>query len=602
MSNLEKNISSEQLAQMLKEQKEKEKKEKKEKEAEEKKQQKENESDENFQVRRWNAFVRAEKILKDTDMKFFRDSVPRYFRSLTTKLIDKKNGVESFTTEIKFYPPSSLRENWIELDDELARKMFRIMVEGGETISVKNPETEQWEQHTYPARVYEKITNTLKLTDEKTYNLLRLDDKLNPNYKEDDIIKISPYMRALMSAVSGNNIEWNTAMSDWVGDKEENRVWLEKWCYGAVHADIGNSMASLPVIYGPGKNGKNALFDVVFKQLLGKECCFCSTWDVLHSNFDGFKLNKVVMFIDEVPAREDWSTFKNMTGSPDSFVKQKYGPEFNIENTIRYAVGCNNETYPLPVEDGPQMMRVSPIKTQRTSTFAENTVKILDQENYPGYCRQLLADSDNTIVVDDLTDFSVGDALLRGILFREWASRESAQQFLNYLDYTYRSTTGNYSLAPLRGRDWAEVIDEKESIINKVAQYVVSEAIETISTRELYEIYRMLQEDRSDVKMKFAGFAGRIKPIMMETGKYYFYQNPTIKDGTRVGIYCSILGKTEFRDYEIDSRKFIQEVDLYKDSGSWQKRISVLKYKEKKALDNQLRIQQLNQLINPEKD
>jgi len=572
------------------------------KQQQEKKKAKEEESAEDYEIRRWNSFINAERVMAATDMKFYRDSAPKYFRSLTTTLSDKKTGVEMYNTEIKFYPPSSLRENWIELDDELSRKIFRIMVEGGE-ISVKNPETGQWETHQYSPRVFDKITNTLKTVDEKTYNLLRLDDKLKPNYGTEDTPVISSYMRALVNAISGNNITWNEKMQDWVGDKEENRVWFEKWCYGAVHADIGNPTASLPVIFGKGKVGKNAMFDIVFKQILGKESCFSSTWDVLHGNFDGFKMNKVVMFIDEVPARNDWSAFKNMTGSPDSFVKMKYGAEFTIENTIRYVIGCNEETYPLPVEDGPQMMRVSPIKTQRNNTFAENFVKITNQEqNDENYCRNLLAELDPKLDVDELSNFEIGDMLLRGALHNEWASREAAQEFLNYLDYTYRSDNGFYNNPPLRGADWAEVIEEKESTVNKIVQYIIEEQIEQISNKELYEIYKVLQEDRSDTKMKFNGFAAKIKPLLLETGLYKFLRNATVKDGSRVSLFVRLESTDDFKEYEIDSNKFIVEVDMYKGTGAWQKKTPMLKYKKNKSNKEHYDLNRIMNWINPEKD
>ena len=595
-----KNMSSEELAKAAKAQAERERKEKKAREAEEKKAAKIEETEESFQKRRWDAFVKAEQVMAATDMKFYRDAAPKYFRSLTTTLLDEKTAVEIYNTEIKFYPPSSLRENWIELDDELARKMFRTMVEGGD-ITVQDPGTGSWITTTYEPKVFDKITNTLKKVDEKTYNMLRLDDKLYPNYEENSVPKLSNYMRALVNSISGNNIEWNSSIQAWVGDKEENRVWFEKWIYGTVHADIGNSTASLPVIFGPGKVGKNAMFDIVFKQILGKEACFSSTWDVLHGNFDGFKMNKVVMFIDEVPARDDWSAFKNMTGSPDSFVKMKYGAEFTIENTIRYAIGCNNETYPLPLEDGAQMMRVSPMKTQRNSTFATNFVKIEDREHHKGYCRELLASLDPTLDIEDLTDFEVGDLLLRKSLYSDWASRHAAQEFLNYLDYTYKSENGLYNLPPLRGEDWAEIIEEKESTVNKLVYYVNEESVETISVQELYEIYKLLQEDRSEIKMKLNGFASKIKPLMLENGVYKFYRSATIKGGNRVGIY-SRLPITDYSHYEMDTTRYIEEVQISREGAIWLKKKPMLKYSTTKNIKMTTRIMNINRLISPEKD
>jgi hypothetical protein len=314
-------------------------------------------------------------------------------------------------------------------------------------------------------------------------------------------------------------------------------------------------------------------------------------------------MNKVMMFIDEVPSRNDWSTFKNMTVSPDSFVKMKYGAEFTIENTIRYVIGCNEETYPLPVEDGPQMMRVSPIKTQRNSTFAENFVKITNQEqNDENYCRNLLAELDPKLDVDELSNFEIGDMLLRGALHNEWASREAAQEFLNYLDYTYRSDNGFYNNPPLRGADWAEVIEEKESTVNKIVQYIIEEQIEQISNKELYEIYKVLQEDRSDTKMKFNGFAAKIKPLLLETGLYKFLRNATVKDGSRVSLFVRLESTDDFKEYEIDSNKFIVEVDMYKGTGAWQKKTPMLKYKKNKSNKEHYDLNRIMNWINPEKD
>jgi hypothetical protein len=340
----------------------------------------------------------------------------------------------------------------------------------------------------------------------------------------------------------------------------ENVQWLEKWIYGTIHADIGNNMVSFPVIYGPGKVGRNALFDVVLKQCLGKDACFSGTWDIIHGNFDGYKLGKVVMFIDEVPEKGSWDILKNMTGSTDSFVKQKYGAEFVIDNTVRYAIGTNEEVYPLPVENGPQMMRVSPIKTNRLSTFAENTIKMLDQLNYIGYCRQLLKDSDDTLDVDNMDDFVVGDTLLRNVLQNEWASREANQKLLNYLDYTYKSESGNYSLAPLRGRDWDDIARDRLPAVQKVVDYIIEQDINTITTMELYEIYKVIQQDRSDAIKKMAGFSQSISELLAQKG-YKKHDQAYLANGTRATIYDSTI-KESFRDYDINIDKYIVEIQM----------------------------------------
>jgi hypothetical protein len=249
-----------------------------------------------------------------------------------------------------------------------------------------------------------------------------------------------------------------------------------------------------------------------------------------------------------------------MTGSTDSFVKQKYGAEFVIDNTVRYAIGTNEEVYPLPVENGPQMMRVSPMKTNRLSTFAENTVKMLDHVHGQGYCRQLLKDSDDTLDVDNMDDFTVGDMLLRNVLQHEWASREACQKLLNYLDYTYSSETGNYSLAPLRGQDWEIIIKDRIPAVKQVVDYILDQNIETISVPELYEIYKVVQTERSDMVKKMSGFSQVVKDLLTQEG-YTHHSQAYISDGIRTTIY-HIGVQDNFKDYKMNIDKFIVEVNM----------------------------------------
>ena len=189
---MEKKLTSDELKRMLELAKQQEKSE------EQKKREEESSS-----IERWNSFVRAEEVLKDTDMRFYRDSQPKYFRKLQTKSWHKKTKVEYLNTEVKFYPPGTLAENWIQLKSQSARDMFRIMVEGGE-ITVKNPETNEVLKQLYPSKVYDKITNTLKDVDEKTYNMLDLNDKLEPNYSLEEKPECPIIHKALFNAVQNS--------------------------------------------------------------------------------------------------------------------------------------------------------------------------------------------------------------------------------------------------------------------------------------------------------------------------------------------------------------------------------------------------------------
>lgn len=525
------------------------------KQEQERKRRKEENDSAKESAEKWNNFVKAEKVLKETDMKFHRDAQPRYFRKLTTTSTNKKTGVEYINTEIKFYPPSSLKENWIELDNDGARRMFRIMVEGGD-INVVNPNTGERVSESYTPRVFDKLTNTLKAVDDKTYNLLDLSDRMFP--QEVDEVECPIVTKAMLYALSGNTITWNEETKQWDCDKPENLVWLEKWIYGTVYADIGNNMASFPVWFGSGKVAKNAMNDTLIPQILGKEACFTGTWDLFHSNFDGYKLGKVFMFMDEIPEKGSWSAIKNWTGSTDSYVKQKYGSEFQIENTIRYAIGTNSDTYPLPVEDGPQMMRVSPIKTVKTSTAAENVVKMIDKQYGEGACRLMLKEHNNTLDVDSMSDFEVGDALMRDKLNDTWAGRDAAQVFLNYLHKTYKSENGSYSLPPLRGTDWHEIMEAKAPSVIQLVEYIKEEGIEAISSTEAFELYKVLQQTRSGgqatYNMTQNGFSQRFKAIICENG-YHQHRKVIIGDKSQVTLYT--------KDIDFDFSTYEENIDEY---------------------------------------
>jgi hypothetical protein len=545
---------------------------------------KQEETEEEKIINEWNAFVIAKNLVETTDMNFFRDGQAKYFNKLMTTTVNPKSGVVEYETDIKYYPPHSLKDNWLEFKNERVLIWFRKIIDGGK-ITVKNPETDELITFDFESRLYEKLTNTVRQVDSKVYNLLDLSDKLVPNYNKDEKQECPPILKALLYSCSGNEITWNEETNQWDCDKQENLDWYEKWVYGTVHADIGNPMASMPVTFGSGKVGQNALADIVFPSIMGRQTCMSTIWDVIHGNFDGFKLGKVFIFIDEVPERDDWNRLKNMTGSPQAFVRQKYGAEFTIDNCIRYALSSNSETYPGPVENGRQMERYSPIKKNPKSTFAENTVKILDKIHGENYCRNLLKEYNDSLDVDTMSDFAVGDSLLRTALADQWQSREAGQQLLNYLDQTYASSKGSYSNPPLRGRDWSEIIQSKGNINDKVTHYCVDQDIDTITINELYEIYKVLQSERNDSPKKINGFAATIKPLMEEVG-YKAFGQASIAGGTRTTVYSKT--SDDFAEYQENVDRFIVTANLSDDTFH-KATVRRLRWEKKSSINDELK-------------
>lgn len=500
-------------------------------------------------------FHNALKVYDSTEMNFFLDKTPQYFRKLKTSKVNIKSKKTEITTEIVYNTHNSLYPCWTGLMHPFARDMFRRMI-GGEEIRIFNPESEDFESFTFPSRVYEKLVNTVDQVDEKTFNILDLSNVMKPNYVK-DTTQVCPILhRALYFALSGNTIKWDTELNDWVGDKPENLEFMEKWTYGIVCANIGNNMLPMPIIYGAGKVGKNAAFEIVIPTILGAELAFVGTWDTVDSGFNAFKLGKVFVFVDEIPERSEWNKVKNATGSLKEYIKTKYGPEFQVDNCVAYAMGSNSTLFPLPFEEGKQMIRVSPIKVVNTSTFADNAYKMLNQARGADYCRQLMFD--NGMDPKEMTDFEVGDALLKTLLASEWQTRESSQQFLNYLDQKYVSN--RYHLTPLRGQDWAEIAEYKKDAVKATAEFVIAHNPAIISTHEIYEIYKVIQNERnSSVSKQLNSVTENIREYMATAG-YIYTKDAVIHGGIRTNIFRRPdLIRGELKDYEENFSNYIAD-------------------------------------------
>jgi hypothetical protein len=525
----------------------------------------------------WEAFKKADELYQSHEWYFFSDNQPRYFHQLTTEEYDPKTDVASSRTELKTYSPTAMLQSFLELRTSGAMDKFRQMLHGVAFTVIdmdeyKKTGVEKPLPVQCPNRVRKRLTNTLRIVDDNTYNMLQLKDKLVPEITAQ--YELNPIHLALFAACSGSVLEWDGENNHWTVGKPENLEWLMKWYYGRIHADIGNFAASMPVLYGKGKVGRNALFDVVMKQALGKDACFTGTWNDLHGSFDGFKIGKVFIFIDEIPESSKWDEIKHMTGNPEKLVKQKYGPEFVVESTISYAMGSNQMVYPLPVEDGHQMMRVSPILINPDSTFAENTLKVLDRKYGEGHCRRLLQESNPLLNVTVMTDFEIGDALLRKQLNSQWASREEVQGLLNYLHQSFGQ--GQYILPPLRTKDWEMLVQDRMDPVKQVIRYLDEENVMDISFEELYAIYEVIVSERHDRARHKQGFAQHIKP-QLESAGWQTYSKVYVRvDGqvqtVRTTMY-SRNGRHNWQNYVIKRSNYVQEIKVGQDDYDTEKRL-----------------------------
>ena len=527
-------------------------------------------------AREWMAFKMAIKVYEDTGMCFHRASPPRYFHKNVYIDKDIKTKKERRKTEIEFFSLESMKDNWLELQSETARKFLRRIVDGGD-VAIFNPETEVMETYNFPRRVYSKLGNTRHIPDEKTYNMIDFRDVMEPTNLQNpkEVVECPPILKSLMYSMAGAKFDWNTE-GEIVCDKQDAVDWLEKWIYGVVYADRGNNMLSLPVFFGKGKRGRNALCDLIIPEILGQELSFSGTWSTVDSGFNAFKLGKIFVYIDEIPAREEWNKFKSLTGSPYDYVKQKYGPEFLVENTTAFCIGANEPSFPLPFEDGEQMMRVSPINCTNSNTFAENAYAILEHES-PGSVETLLKsiDVDYENIKNDV--FMQGDTVLRN--FGDlWRTREVVQQFLNYLHHRFQvSENGLYTLMPLRGKDWDEIASTKSNPVLRTVEHVEEHKADIITILELHEIYKVLVGKKEDKFVKQIGnFSTEIWSIMEKAGWQRKQQcrvkipktlGQNVKDmrdgGNVAATYETIQTTLFFRNNTVDISKHIVSVDSY---------------------------------------
>lgn len=433
-------------------------------------------------------------------------SQTRYFYKKTivdTHRITKKPLPE---TSLTFFSFTQLYPHFAEMESKLAQSYLRKIIEGQVVeCPVEGSDTE-YDQIQLEPRVYKKLGNTRHVPGPENYNLLDLSGIMKPS---GTVVKACPkILRALMMSLTGNKRTWE--QDHWEYTKEESMLWLEKWIYGAICADIGNPFLGMPVIFGAGKVGKNALFDVILPAMLGTHLCFSATWSTIDGNFNAFKVGKVFTFIDEVPSRDDWDKLKNLTGSPVSYVKEKYGPEFIIENTVANVIGSNETVYPLPLEDGKQMTRVSPIEVYKDSTFACNVVELLGQLEVATKLLEAGVD------ITGFDDYELGDTYLKTFT-DAWSGKEVLQEFLDYLHTTYGQ--GTYNLQPLRGKDWRKITNGKKSYLEQTAEYIIERNPEYITLPEVFEIYKVISGDTTGNYQKKSGNVSiQIAPYLEEVG------------------------------------------------------------------------------------
>ena len=461
------------------------------------KKQKASEKEELNELQRYEQFCNARDAMARYNFAFQRRN-GEYF--ITKVFVDKDkhdSDIERHTTELESYGYELLGKAFIELEHPVAKKFLRRMVEGTSfTVPTGDGEYETWEG---PRRIYHKLVNTIHVPDPDTYNIINLDNIVKPTGIETEC----PWaLKSLFKALGAG--------------KEENIEHIEKFIYSTCVADIGNNQTPFPVFYGKGKVGKNALFELVIPGIIGKESVFTGTWSLVgESNFNQFKLGKVLIFIDEIPERSEWTKVKNWTGSTTEYIKVKYGPEYLIDNVTALAFGSNETTFPLPWEDGEQMQRVSPMKVGNT-TFAEYIVKDANAL----YGDTFIADALMARIGEVPESIHMqGDKFLRNFK-AEWCGKDVIQQLVNYLDTKYNPGEGKrFALQPLRGTDWDDLTHEKKDYVYRALDWCIDKKMDYIIVDEAYAVFEHMNKvSKKDIYKKVEGFGKMAAIYLKEKG------------------------------------------------------------------------------------
>jgi hypothetical protein len=121
-------------------------------------------------------------------------------------------------------------------------------------------------------------------------------------------------------------------------------LWLLDWLAHIVQRPQ-ERCSLVPVLIGDQGTGKGFLFDRIMKVILGNFHNTINRSSILKERFNYEQACKFLTFIDEASWRgdkEEDGILKNLTGSKQMTVEQKFGGRFAVNNYSRYAIASNN--------------------------------------------------------------------------------------------------------------------------------------------------------------------------------------------------------------------------------------------------------------------
>lgn len=127
------------------------------------------------------------------------------------------------------------------------------------------------------------------------------------------------------------------------GDVDKG-LWLLDWLAHMVQRPH-ERCSLVPVLIGDQGTGKGMLFDRIMKTILGSYHNTINRSSILKERFNYEQACKFLTFIDEASwrgDREEDGILKNLTGSKQMTVEQKFGGRFAVNNYSRYAIASNN--------------------------------------------------------------------------------------------------------------------------------------------------------------------------------------------------------------------------------------------------------------------
>lgn len=237
---------------------------------------------------------------------------------------------------VKLYD-DPFRDRHISLKPEAVREMYPLL---------RDNWSEFYEVLIAMGRKYDTVDATFRDVPKHILNLMKV-DFLTPS--PGDVHPLFHYLLISLGGGQAENVEHIERVITWK------------------YLNPSDFMLPCLVIYGEGGVGKNLFVSSVLGTLFGRHAVWSGSGDRVLGGFNGALVGRAVVLIDEAVAdKTDMERFKSFVGNPTLHVNEKYGLEFQCDNTALYLTGSNSMNGAVRLADDNSDRRWSIIKVERT--------------------------------------------------------------------------------------------------------------------------------------------------------------------------------------------------------------------------------------------